>query len=103
MPAGAGIDTADSGSPRQSAAHETMPAPPPPTTTDDFERARQSPLFPVKSRPSEQSPSDHPVGGGPAGGEQKTDGLTVRLTATQPLADGLFVARSAQRSAPKSE
>jgi hypothetical protein len=103
MPEGRGIDTADSGSLRRSAAHETMPAPPPPTTTDDFERARQSPLFPVKSRPSEQSPSDHPVGGGPAGGEQKTDGLTVRLTATPPLADGLFVARSARRSAPKSE
>jgi hypothetical protein len=91
------------GTSRQSAVHETMPAPPPPTTTDDFERARQSPLFPVKSRPSEQSPSDHPVGGAPAGGEQKTDGLTVHLTATPPLADGLFVPRSARRSAPKSE
>jgi hypothetical protein len=87
--------------PKQS--HETMPAPPPSTTPDDDERARQSPLFPVKSRPSEQSPSDHPVGGGPAGGEQKTDALTVGLTATQPLVDGLFVPRSARRSAPKSE
>jgi hypothetical protein len=103
MPEGAGIDTADSGSPRQSAAHEAPPAPPPSTTPDDFERARQSPLFPVKSRPSEQSPSDHPASGGPVGGEQKTDALTVRLTATPPLADGLFVARSARRSAPKSE
>jgi hypothetical protein len=103
MPDGTEIDTSDSGSARQSAAHETTPAPPPSTTPDDDERARQSPLFPVKSRPSEQSPSDHPVGGGPAGGEQKTDALTVGLTATQPLVDGLFVPRSARRSAPKSE
>jgi hypothetical protein len=96
MPDGTGIDTADVGSARQSAAHEMTPALPPLTAPEDLERARQSPLFPVKSRPSEHSPGDHPASGGPAGGEQKTDALTVRLTATQPRTDGLFVPRSGQ-------
>jgi hypothetical protein len=99
MPDGTGIDIADSGSPRQSAAHETTLAPPSATAPDDLERARESPLFPAMSRPSDQhSASDRPAIGG-----QKTDALTVRPTTTQPLADGLFVARSMQRSAPKSE
>jgi hypothetical protein len=103
MPDGTGIDIADSGSPRQSAAHETTLAPPPSSTPDDLERARQSPLFPVMSRSSDQSPSDHPASDRPPVGEQKTDALTVRLTTTQPLADGLFVSRSTRRSPPKSE
>jgi hypothetical protein len=96
MPDVTGIDTADSGSPRQSAARETTPAPPSSTAPDDLERARQSPLFPVKLRPSERSLSDHPASDQPAAGEQKTDALTVRLTATQPRTDGLFVPRSGQ-------
>jgi hypothetical protein len=107
MPAGTEIETADIGSSRQPASRDTasaLPPPmPPPPTPDDDERARESPLFPVKSRLSEQSPSNHPATDRPAAGEQKTDALTVRLTATQPHADGLFVPRSAQRSAPKSE
>jgi hypothetical protein len=103
MPAGTEIDTADIGSPRQSSSRDVAPAPPPSPTPDDDERARQSPLFPAKSRPSEQSPSDHSASDRPAAGEQKTDALTTRLTATQSHADGLFVARSVQRSPPKSE
>jgi hypothetical protein len=103
MSAEAGIDAADSGSPRQSATHETTPAPPPSTTPDDFEHARQSPLFPVKTKPSDSSPVASPASDRPAAGEQKNDALTVRLTATQPHADGLFVPRSGQRSGEGSE
>jgi hypothetical protein len=103
MPAGAGIDTADSGSSRQPAVRDTAPAPPPPPTPDDAERARQSPLFPVMSRASDRSPSDHPASVKPAAGEQKIDVPGVHLTATQLHADGLFVMRSAHRSAPGSE
>jgi hypothetical protein len=103
MPAGAGIETDDSGSSRQTASREMLSAPPPTTTPDDVERARQSPLFPVTSRPSERSPSDHPAGAGTAASEQKIDALTVHLTAPQSHADGLFVPRSAQRSSSGSE
>ena len=103
MPAGTGIDTADISSSRQSASHGTVSAPPSSPTPDDSERARQSPLFPVMSRPSDPSPSDHPASDGPAAGEQKTHALTVGLTTTRPHADGLFVPRSVQRSPPKSE
>jgi hypothetical protein len=99
MPDGTGIDIADRASPRQSAAHETTLAPPSSAAPDDLERARESPLFPAMSRPSDQhSASDRPAVVG-----QKSDALTVRPTTTQPLADGLFVARSVQRPAPKSE
>jgi hypothetical protein len=93
---------ADTGSSRQSAPRDPAPAPPPPPTPDDDERARGSPLFPVMSRPSDRSPSDHPASYGPAASEQKSDALTVQLTVTQSHADGLFVLRSAQRSSPKS-
>jgi hypothetical protein len=103
MPAGTEIDAADSGPPRQSVSRDAAPVPPPPPTQNDDERARQSPLFPVKSRLSDRSLSDHPASDGAAAGEQKTDALTVHLTPTQSHADGLFVARSAQRSPPKSE
>jgi hypothetical protein len=102
MPAGTGIDTADIRSSRQSASRDAAPPPPPPLTPDDVERASESPLFPVMSRPSDRSPSDHPASYGPAASEQKSDALTVQLTATQPHADGLFVSRSAQGSSPKS-
>jgi hypothetical protein len=103
MPAGAGIETADIASSWQPAAHETTPAPLGSLMPDDDERARQSPLFPVKSRPSERSRSDQSASVRPAAGEQKTDALTVRLTAAQSHADGLFVAHSTQGSPPKSE
>jgi hypothetical protein len=103
MPPEAGIDTVDIGSSRQSATGDTWPSAPPQATPDDVERARRSPLFPVTSRPSEQPLSDHPASPGTAASEQKIDALTVRLTATQPHADGLFVARSAHRSSAGSE
>jgi hypothetical protein len=103
MPAGTGIDTADIGSSRQFASRDAAPAPPPPPTPDDDERARESPLFPVISPLSDRSPSDHPASDGPAASEQKSDTLTLHLTAIQPHTDGLFVLRSAQRSSPKSK
>jgi hypothetical protein len=103
MPAGTGIDAADTGSSLHSAPRDAPPAPPPPPTPDDDERARESPLFPVISPLSDRSPSDHPASDGPAASEQKSDALTVQLTATQLHADGLFVLRSAQRSSPKSK
>jgi hypothetical protein len=99
MPAGTGIDTADTGSSRRPAPRDAAPAPPPPPTPDDDERARESPLFPVMSPRSDRSPSDRPASYGPAASEQKSDALT----AIQPHADGLFVLRSAQRSSRKSE
>jgi hypothetical protein len=103
MPAGTGIDAADTGSSRQSASRDAAPAPPPPPTPDDDERARESPRFLVMSRPSDGSPSDHPASDGPRASEQKSDALTVHLTAIRPHADGLFVSHSAQRSSPESK
>jgi hypothetical protein len=49
MPAGTGIDTADISSSRQPASYDTAPAPSSSPTPNDYERARQSPLFPVMS------------------------------------------------------
>jgi hypothetical protein len=101
MPAGAGIETADSGSSRQPASGDAAKAPS--ATPDDRERALQSPLFPVMSQPSGGSSSSNPASGRPATDEQQTDAQTVRLTAAQPYADGLFMPRSARRPAPGSE
>jgi hypothetical protein len=103
IPEGTGVDAADSGASRQPVSRETVPAPPSSPAPDDDERARQSPLFPVKSGSSSRSPSDHPASERSAGGEQKTDALTVRLTAVQLHTEGLFVSRSAPRSPPESE
>lgn len=103
MPADTGIEMADSGSSRQIAARDTAPATPPSPTPDDREHARQSRLFPVMSRPSERSPSDHPASEKPAAVEQKTEAPTVPLTAPQPYTDGLFVSRSVQRFLSTSE
>jgi hypothetical protein len=102
MPDGPGIDTADIGSSRQSASHDTATAIPSAAPNDD-ERARESSLFPATSRSSERSPSDHPASNQTAVSEQKTDAPTVRLTATQARTEGLFVSRSTPRSPPKSE
>jgi hypothetical protein len=88
---------------RPPAARDTALIPSPNPTPDDNERARQSPLFPVKTKPSDSSPGASPASDRPAAGEQKNDALTVRLTATQPHADGLFVLRSGQRSREGSE
>jgi hypothetical protein len=103
MPAGVGIETADGGFSPQPAPRDAAPASPPPPPPDDFERARQSPLFPVMSRASDRSPSDHPAGVPPTTGAKKIDAPSVHLTATQLHADGLFVLRSAPRSPPGSE
>ena len=90
-------------------AAKGRPAPPPPfhdtamahpAAPDDRERARLSPLFPVKSRPSERSLSDDATRDRPAVEEQKSDIQSVRPTRTQPPADSLFVPRSAQRTSP---
>jgi hypothetical protein len=101
MPAGAGIETADSGSSRQLLLRDAATASS--ATSDDRERALRSPLFPVMSRSAGPSSSDAPTINRPVAGEQTFDAPTVRLTATQPSADGLFVPRSAPRSVPRSE
>jgi hypothetical protein len=100
MPAGAGIETADSGPSRQPARDAATASS---AAADDRERALQSALFPITSEASGHSSNDSPVVNRPVAGEQKFDALTVGLTATQPHADGLFVPRSAPRSSPGSE
>jgi hypothetical protein len=91
---------------------KVRPAPRPPfqdsagapsAAPDDRERARLSPLFPVKSRPSDRSPIDDSARDRPAVEEQKSDIQTAHPNPTQPPADGLFVPRSAQRTSPRSE
>jgi hypothetical protein len=100
MPAWAGIETADSGSSRQPVRDAAMASS---AVPDDRERALQSALFPMTSLTSGHSSNDAPAINRPVAGEQKPDAVTVRLTATQPSADGLFVPRSALRSPPGSE
>ena len=98
MPAGTGIDTAEVRSARRPAFHDT--AIKHPAAPDDREHARLSPLFPVKSRPSERSAIDNAARDRPAVEEQKSDIQSARPTPTQPPADGLFAPRSAQRTSP---
>ena len=100
MPSGAGVETADSGSPRQTARDAAMASL---SASDDRERALQSALFPVTSLTSGRSSNDAPAINRLVAGEPKPDALTVDLTAAQPHADGLFVPRSAPRSLPGSE
>jgi hypothetical protein len=100
MPSGSGIETADSGSSRQPARGAATASS---AASDDRERAFQSALFPITSGASGHWLNDGPVVNRPVAGEQKSDALTVGLTATQPHADGLFVPRSAPRSSPGSE
>jgi hypothetical protein len=103
MPDGAGIEAADNASARQPASHGTSSVPSSSDAPEDYERARQSPLFPVTSQPSDRPAGKHPATDRPAAGERKTDAPTVRLTVTQRHAAGLFVPRSAQRFLPGSE
>jgi|SRR5215831_21356856 len=98
MPARTDVNAAEIRSARQPASHDTAMAPP--AAPDYRERARLSPLFPVKSRPSERPPIDDAARERPAVEEQKSDVQSARPTPAQPLADGLFVPRSAQRTAP---
>jgi hypothetical protein len=96
MPARIDVNAAEVRSARRPAFHDTVIAVP--AAPDDRERARLSPLFPVKSRPSERSRIDDAISDRPAVEEQKSDSQSARPTPTQAPADGLFVPRSAQRT-----
>ncbi len=98
MPAETGGDAAKVRPAPRPPFHDIATAPP--VAPDDRERARLSPLFPVKSRPSERPPIDDAAKERPAVEEQKSDIQSARPTLTQPPADGLFVPRSAQRTSP---
>jgi len=96
MPAGTDVDATELHSARPSALRDTATASP--AAPDDRKRTRLSPLFSIKSRPSERSSIDHAARDRPAVEEQKSDVQSARPTPTQPPADGLFVPRSAQRT-----
>ncbi|HWO86939.1 MAG TPA: hypothetical protein VNN75_10710 [Stellaceae bacterium] len=98
MPARTDVNAAEVRSARRPAFHNTAMAAP--AAPDDRERARLSPLFPVKSWPSERPPIDDAARERPAVEEQKSDIQTAHPTPTQPPADGLFVPRSARRTSP---
>jgi hypothetical protein len=98
MPARTDVNAAEVRSARRPALHDTAMAAP--AAPDDRERARLSPLFPVKSRPSERPPIDDAARERRGVEEQKSDIQSARPTPTQPPADGLFVPRSAQRTSP---
>jgi hypothetical protein len=98
MPGRTDVNAGEVRSARRPAFRDTAIAPP--AAPDDRERARLSPLFPVKSRPSERSRIDDATSDRPAVEEQKSDIQSARATPTQPPADGLFVPRSAQRTPP---
>jgi len=98
MPAETGGDAAKVRPAPRPPFHDTAMAPP--AAPDDRERARLSPLFPVKSRPPERPPIDDAARDRPAVEEQKSDIQSARPTPGQPPADGLFVPRSAQRTWP---
>ena len=98
MPAETGGDAAKVRPAPRPPFHDTATAPP--VAPDDRERARLSPLFPVKSRPSERSRIDDAARDRPAVEEQKSDIQSVRPTPSQPPADGLLVPRSARRTSP---
>jgi hypothetical protein len=98
MPAWTELKAAEIRSARQPAFHDTAMAPP--AAPDDRERARLSPLFPVKSRPSDRQPIDDAVRDRPAVEEQKSGIQTANPNRTQPPAEGLFVPRSPQRTSP---
>jgi len=98
MPARTDVNAAEVRSARRPAFHDTGLAAP--AAPDDRERARLSPLFPVKSRPSERLPIDDAARDRTAVEEQRSEVQSARPTPTQPPADGLFVPRSAQRTSP---
>jgi hypothetical protein len=98
MPAGTDVNAAEVRPAPRPPFHDTATAPA--AEPDDRERARLSPLFPVKSRPSERSRIGDPTSDRPAVEEQKSDIPSARLTPAQPPADGLFVPKSAQRTPP---
>jgi hypothetical protein len=98
MPAETGGDAAKVRSAGRPAFQDTPMAPP--AAPDDREHARLSPLFPVKSRPSERSRIDDAISDRPEVEQQKSDVQSTRPTPAQLPADGLFVPRSADRTQP---
>jgi len=98
MPARTDVNATEVRSPRRPAFHDTAMAVS--AAPDDRERARLSPLFPVKSRPSERPPIDDAARERPAVEEQNSHIESAHPTPTQPPANGLFVPRSAQRTSP---
>lgn len=90
----------DMDSPRQLASHDAVPPPP---VADDYQRARESPLFPVMSTSFDRPPIDRPDGGHLTAAVPGTDGPASRLTAAQPAADGLFAPRSGPLAPAKPE
>lgn len=98
MPARTEVNAAEVRSARRPAFHDTAMAAP--AAPDNRERARLSPIFPVKSRPSERPPIDDAARERPAVEEQNADIQSARPTPTQRPADGLFVPRSAQHTWP---
>jgi hypothetical protein len=98
MPSQTDVNAAKVRSARRPAVHDTPTAPP--AAPDDGERARLSPLFPVKSHLSEHSRIDDATSDRPAVEQQNSDVQSARPTPAQPPADGLFVPRSAQRTPP---
>ena len=98
MPTGTDVNAAELHSAWPAALRDTAMASP--AAPDDRKRTRLSPLFPVKSRPSERSRIDDATSDRPAVEEQKSGIQSARPTPTHPPADGLFVPRSAQRISP---
>jgi hypothetical protein len=101
MPARTDVNAAEVHSARRPDSRDTATSPV--AAPDDRERARLSPLFPVKSRASERSPVDDVTSDRPAVEEHKSDIQSAHPTPSQPPADGLFVPRSAERTPPRSE
>jgi hypothetical protein len=98
MPAETGGGAVEVRPARRPAFHETAMAPP--AAPDDRERARLSPLFPLKSHTSDRSPIDDSARDRPAVEKQKSDIQTAHPNPTPSPADHLFVPRSAQRTSP---
>jgi hypothetical protein len=98
-PAGTDVNAAEVRSVQPPALHDTAMAPS--AAQDDRERARLSPLFPVKSRPSERPPIDDAARERPAVEEQKSDIQSARRT---PLSHLLTVSSCrGQRSVPRHD
>jgi hypothetical protein len=98
MRAGTDVNAAELHSAWPPALRDTAMASP--AAPDDRKRTRLSPLFPVKSRPSERSRIYDATSDRPAVEEQKSDIRSARPSPSQSPAHGLFVPRSAQRTSP---
>jgi hypothetical protein len=111
-------EEADRGALRQPASSGTAPPPTPSRMSKDYERARESPLFAVMAKSSEQAANNSPAGehstgdrpgnepsrsDRSAGREHKPDVSSTSATDGQPTADSVFVQRSMQGFPFKSE